>query len=429
LTDFLAIEQKLQAARTRLILDKPFLGALVLRLPLVRANPDWCTTTATNAQKFFYNAEYINTLSSAQTQFILAHEALHCGLSHFTRREHRVKMHWDAACDYAINPLLIDDGLTPPQGSLHLPAFNDMTAEEIYPCIDENSELETLDEHLYDADTQEGWSQQNANGDNSKAKTEPQQRDAKPNNTSSRNESSPSNQPQQQQSEKEQGSTRGAAKPPPLNPQEQDDLSLQWQQRLVGAAQQAMQAGKMGEAMARMVDFTLQPALPWRNLLSRYVSSIARDDYNYSRPSNRRGDPAIFPSLRSAQLDLAVAIDVSGSISDKEISEFISEISAIKSQMRCRVTLMTCDAQLTGNCPWEFEPWEDMELPSQVQGGGGTSFHPPFEHIDQSDGQPDILIYFTDAQGSFPKNPPPYAVLWLVKGRNKVPWGERIPLN
>jgi hypothetical protein len=36
------IETKLAAARTKLILDKPFLGALVMRLPMVEANPDWC---------------------------------------------------------------------------------------------------------------------------------------------------------------------------------------------------------------------------------------------------------------------------------------------------------------------------------------------------------------------------------------------------
>ena len=33
------VQNKLAAARTRLILDKPFLGALVLRLPLVAADP------------------------------------------------------------------------------------------------------------------------------------------------------------------------------------------------------------------------------------------------------------------------------------------------------------------------------------------------------------------------------------------------------
>ena len=35
----------------------------------------------------------------------------------------------------------------------------------------------------------------------------------------------------------------------------------------------------------------------------------------------------------------------------------------------------------------------------------------------------------TDAEGEFPRQAPAYPVLWLVKGRGKVPWGERIQLN
>ena len=85
------VETKLSAARTRLILDKPFLGALVLRLPVKKADPSWCRSTATDAKTFYYNEQYIDALSLEQTQFILAHEALHCALSHFVRRQHRVR--------------------------------------------------------------------------------------------------------------------------------------------------------------------------------------------------------------------------------------------------------------------------------------------------------------------------------------------------
>ena len=205
MTDPLAIEKKLQAARTRLILDKPFLGALVLRLPLVAANPDWCKTTATNMRSFYYNAGYIESLSAMQTQFILAHEALHCGLSHFTRREHRLKMRWDAACDYAINPLLIDEGLQPPLGSLYLQEFKDMTAEEIYPCIDEDSEQETLDDHLYDADTQDGGSQQDSPNDPSESDGEAQA-DQSQSNEGSSNTGSSKNENQQPSQENEDNS-------------------------------------------------------------------------------------------------------------------------------------------------------------------------------------------------------------------------------
>ena len=72
------IETKLSAARTRLILDKPFLGALVLRLPMHATKPERCKTIGTDVRALYYNPDYISRLSLDQTQYVLAHEALHC---------------------------------------------------------------------------------------------------------------------------------------------------------------------------------------------------------------------------------------------------------------------------------------------------------------------------------------------------------------
>ncbi len=438
-----AIETRLQAARTRLILDKPFLGALVLRLPLRQADPRWCKTTATDARHLYYNAEYIAQLNAAELQFVLAHEALHCGLSHFARRGHRVRHLWDVACDYAINPLLIDDGLTPPPGSLVMREFRGMTAEEIYPMLDTNEDVETLDQHVYDRDDPgEGARRQPRGASERSDREERAQPKVNPEGAEGQSGADPSTQPErgsdtghdtqpEQRADGRQGldGHEGAPQPDPLSRAEMETLSLQWQQRLVGAAQQALQAGKLGKGMARMVDFMVQPTLPWRMLLARYVSSIARDDYNYSRPSSRRGDPAIFPSLRSAQIHMTVVLDVSGSVGDREIGEFLSEINALKAQFRCEVELLACDARLAEGCPWTFQPWEELTLPRTIKGGGGTSFRPAFEHAEHADRQPDVLVYFTDAKGEFPEHEPPFPVIWLVKGRAPVPFGQRVQLN
>jgi predicted metal-dependent peptidase len=143
------LETKLSAARTRLILDRPFLGALVLRMPMKAGDPRWCKTIGTDARAFYYNPGYIAGLTLEQTQFALAHEALHCALSHFARREHRVKARWDKACDLAINPILIREGMTAVPGALYDIGFEGMMAEEIYPYVKEMDEEEPHDQHLY----------------------------------------------------------------------------------------------------------------------------------------------------------------------------------------------------------------------------------------------------------------------------------------
>jgi predicted metal-dependent peptidase len=413
-----SIETKLAAARTRLILDKPFLGALALRLPMVAANAKWCPTSATDARKFYYNPEYIAALTLEETQFVLAHEALHCALSHFARRQHRIKHRWDVACDHAVNPLLVADGLKPPPGVLLLDAYEGMTAEEIYPCIGDNNSDQTMDQHLYDSEESEGG--QDGEGDQ-----EPQQSDGGGGGKEKKEDSGGGGGSEQQQQDEGQG---GADKPEPLSAKERDELGRQWQQRMAAAAQQAMAAGKMGGVLARMVDHLLQPQLPWRMLLARYMTQVARDDYSYMRPSRREGQ-VIFPSLRSGQVDLVVALDTSGSVGEQELSQFLSEVNALKGQLRARVTLLACDTAVAEGAPWEFEPWEELRLPAHIKGGGGTSFVPVFEWLSRYGRQPDLLLYFTDAEGDFPRQEPNFPTLWLVKGRASVPWGQRIQLN
>lgn len=408
------VEAKLAAARTGLILDKPFLGALVLRLPMQEADPDWCKTTATDARGFFYNRDYVDALSLGETQFVLAHEALHCALSHFARRQHRTKHKWDLACDFAVNPLLVDDGLTPPPNAVVLDEYKGMTAEEIYPLIEDNDETETLDTHAYDDDNQDSDSDSGIRESDLDNQT--------------KNNQAPEPEQDGGGRSAEPEPHGGAERPQPLSPDEQEALQTQWQQRMAGAAQQAMMNGKLGGELARLIDHLLQPQLPWRMLLARYLSNLARDDFSWMRPSRREGD-FILPSLRSQQTDLVVAIDTSGSIKDSEIEEFIQEIDALKGQVRARVTLLPCDAKLCDGAPFRYEPWETFSRPAEIKGGGGTRFTPVFDWIEGQDLRPELLVYFTDARGEFPKREPDFPVVWLVKGREKVPWGERIQLN
>lgn len=402
-----SVDTKLAAARTRLILDKPFLGALVLRMPLEMADPGWCTTAATDAKKIYYNFEYINQLHSSETQFVLAKQALHCALSHFARRGHRIKHRWDLACEYAVNPILLEEGFTAPPGTLIEESFSGMTAEEIYRCLQDKEDG--------DADSS------NTEDEGNDESTDPTDTDEPP----------PSDKPRNNNESDANSETdnKGAPQPASMSQQEMDNLSVQWQQRLAGAAQQAQQAGKLSTSMARMVEFMLQPKLPWRALLARHMTATARDDYNYSRPSSRRGDPSIYPSLRSSQVNMVVAIDVSGSIDDEEMNEFMCEVDAIKGQLRARISLLICDAELAQGSPWIFESWEEFALPKTFSGGGGTDFRPVFDWVEKQDQAPQLLVYFSDCIGRFPEYQPHYSVIWLVKGNASVPFGQRIQLN
>jgi predicted metal-dependent peptidase len=388
-------DNRLAAARTRLILDQPFLGALVLRLPLKAA--DWCRTTATDARTLYYNPRWIDSLSSAQVQFALAHEALHCALGHFSRRGHRMQRTWDLACDLAINPLLVDEGLTPPGEACVLDVYRGMAAEEIYPCLDDsNDDSERMDDHLWDgpADGAGGGAAKVGAGG-----------------TAGNRENDP---------------------PAPLTQPEKERLQQQWQRHLAAAAQRAREAGRLSGTLARLTEHALATQVSWRALLAHHLNQIARDDYTWQRPSRRNGgqcDEVIWPALRSYCGDVYVAIDVSGSVTGKDLAEFLGELNALKGTTPVRITLFACDSALAAGAPWIFEPWEALHMPHPFAGGGGTSFIPVFKWIECHGRRPDTLIYFTDAVGEFPGEAPHYPVFWLVKGCSPVPFGCRIQLN
>ncbi len=348
------IETKLSAARTRLILDRPFLGALVLRMPMKAADPRWCQTIGTDARAFYYNPAWIDSLSLEQTQFALAHEVLHCALSHFARREHRNHARWDVACDLAINPILIREGMTAVPGALYNIGYEGMMAEEIYPLVKENDEQQPHDQHLY--------------GKESGASRQPRQGDAGPGNAPEREDGAGGGM--------DAGEETAEGAPEPLGEAEKGQLSIQWRQRLAGAAQQAMQAGKLGGALRRLVDHLLQPQLPWRMLLARYMSAVARDDYSYMRPSRREGE-AIFPSLRSAQTDLVVVLDTSGSIRAGEMRDFVSEVDAIKGQVRARITLLPATRCCRPRGPGCSSPGRPSSCPRTSAAGAAPASRRP----------------------------------------------------
>jgi predicted metal-dependent peptidase len=375
----------MEKARARLMLDHPFLGSLVLRLPLRPAGA-WCRRSATDARHIYYNPAWIGTLKLPQVQFMLAHEALHGALRHFARRGHRERQRWDLACDFAINPLLVEEGFVPPPEALIPDLYPGLCAEEIYPCLDDSPDQETLDQHLGDPDEGEG--------------------------------SSPP--------------PPGAApRPEPLGEREREQLAQLWQQHLASALQRAREAGQQGGLLVRLLGRELVPQVSWRSVLAGYLNQLGREDSSWSRPSRRESE-LMLPVRQQHVADVVVALDVSGSIGAEELAAFLAEIDAMKGCLPIRLSLMACDTALVPGCPWSFEPWEALRLPESCRGGGGTRFTPVFERLEQpvAHGQvPDVLIYFTDALGEFPPRAPDYPVLWLVKGAAPVPWGQRLQLN
>lgn len=410
---------RLAAARARLVMERPFLGALALQMPLAAADPLRCDTLSTDGRRLIFHAAFEASLRAAEAEFLVAHVVLHCALGHFARRGHRVRRRWEAACDHAVNLMLREDGMAVPSWAMADPAFTGLAAEEIYPLLPEDGGGAPRDRHGPRFDGGPGGGRGDHHGAQGGQAAAPA------------SETSGAGISPRGASSRIDGPFRGAAASPPDEApaagQGPDgaELGALWRGRAAAAAQAGRLAGRRGDAWLRRLEGILEPALPWRALLARQVMRAARDDYSFARPRRRDGD-ALLPRLASGTPYVVAALDTSGSITDAELAEFTGELQALKAQARAELVVHACDERLAPEGPWRFAAWQPVCLPPRLSGGGGTRFTPVFEWIERQGLRPDLLVYFTDAQGEFPPRAPGYPVLWLVKGRAPVPFGERL---
>jgi predicted metal-dependent peptidase len=123
-----------------------------------------------------------------------------------------------------------------------------------------------------------------------------------------------------------------------------------------------------------------------------------------------------------------VVVDTSGSIGEKELSEFGGEIQAILTDLKPRkVHVIYCDAAI--NKVVEFGPHDPVVL--EAVGGGGTSFKPPFKYVEDHQINPRCLVYLTDGYGDFPdEDKVNFPTLWAINNHDVVPpFGEHVVIQ
>lgn len=405
-------EAKVRKARAGLILDQPFFGALAIRLELVEDRRPG-TTAWTDGKRIGYNPKYIDKLTLDEVKGLLCEEVMHVANLHNLRRGEREPRQWNEACDHAIIPLIKESGLKVPSDSLDNADFHDKSAEEIYSLLAKKGKPESQPgaedsgEGGQEQGDGEGEGQGGGEGDN--PKDDPS---AAPGSSSGEVRDYPG----------KDGQPAGEAE----RREAEGDIKVALAQAITGAKS----IGKVPAGMERLVQEMLNPKVDWRDVLRRFVSTTARNDYRWIPPSRRHVyNGLILPSLRSEELgDLVVGVDTSGSIYQEELDQFASELTAILEEYHANCTVIYCDTQVHVECV----SWTDLPLKLAPKGGGGTDFRPPFEYAAREGLEPPCLVYFTDGLCfDFPE-PPSYPVLWVVtkEGKDfKPPFGEVVLLH
>ena len=130
-----------QTAKQWLIDNFPLLGAMAAGFDLVedirlcQSHDISIAAIDVSAKRIYLNPSV--TLSAQELRFILAHELLHAGLNHSSRKRGRDHQLWNVACDFVINQWLIQMqiGTAPALGLLYDPNYDNHSAEEIYDIL------------------------------------------------------------------------------------------------------------------------------------------------------------------------------------------------------------------------------------------------------------------------------------------------------
>ena len=178
--------------------------------------------------------------------------------------------------------------------------------------------------------------------------------------------------------------------------------------------------GQMPAAFWQQVQRLNQPPqLCWQAILKKYVGTIATGKHKTRARLNRRQPERVDLSGQQDEkvLKIAVAIDTSGSVSDKDVAYILNEIVAIIAGRKHALTVIECDSEVKR----VYSVKTQTDIKKNVVGRGGTAFTPVIEYVNNDRYFRDaLLIYFTDGYGEREiSRPKTYRNLWVVLGNPK----------
>lgn len=367
------LNRRLAKARTALVLEQPFIGTLALNMPMSLSTDR--PTAWTNGKWVKFNPKFIEDLDDEQLKFLVAHEVFHPMFEHMYRLNGRNPSKWNKAGDYVINQLLTD--------------------EKIGKFIEGG----LLNKNIYDA-----------GGGNTDGiyKILPDGEDGG--------------------GDGPNGGIGDDLEEAPGSPAEQEQAMAETKVLVAQAAQAAKMAGKLTANLQRLIGDILQPKVNWKDVLRRFVQKAKTDERNFARPNRRFFAQGLYLPSRSGETlgEMAVAIDCSGSIGDKELAEFAAELRAIHGDgAPTKLHVIYFHHQV---CKYEvFMPDDQIGKLSSPE-TGGTAFSPIFEFMAEQDINPVATVVLTDLCCSDFGPVPGYPVLWVSNYSDEAPWGEVVKM-
>lgn len=323
---------------------------------------------ATDGFRVYFNPKWFLIQRSEHQVGTLVHEVWHVCLNHcklalLSRMGERDPYIWNVACDALINQFMIEAGFQLPEDRVDMPQYKGWTAEAVYDDLMQNVTLIPVDLDSVDLilDPTPG------KGDKDEGVDE------------------------KGQAPSDQDMPGKQADPAQSNP-ELERILL----RATTASQMAGEGpGSMPGDAQFILDTITNPKLPWNRILQRHCTALAKSTTNWLKPRRRYYPKHYLPSTGGNTLNRAVvAIDMSYSCTDEQVTQFIGEFAGIITQLRPQhLDLMEFDTEIKNLV--RIRHIQDLKKHVFI-GRGGTDVRPVLEWADEN--KPDVIIIFTDGE-------------------------------
>ena len=369
------VYDRIIVARVGLLLRHPFFGNMATRLR-IKAADDWLPTAAVDGRNLYFNTQFFNAMDNKEIEFVIAHEILHCVFDHLDRRTWQGRnldpLLSNIAQDYIVNNTLVRDriGEKPKLVDCYQDfKYDGWSSEEVYDELFKEAEKrgkefveqlgEMLDEHL------------DLEGDGSDKGDDGETKDGKGNVVSK--------------------------KKPKLSKEALDTIKDEIKENMLSAAQSAG-AGNVPAGVARIIKNLTEPKMNWREILRQQIQSTIKNDFTFARPS-RKGwhTGAILPGQNFDEtIDICIAIDMSGSIGNKQAEDFLGEVKGIMDEYKdYNIKIWCFDTKVYNEQDFTADGGDSIDE-YEVMGGGGTDFMANWEYMKEQDIQPKKFLMFTD---------------------------------
>ena len=224
------------------------------------------------------------------------------------------------------------------------------------------------------------------------------------------------------------GDKKGKGRPV-LTPEERQQIKDEIKEAMLAAAATVDGAGNLPAGVKRLIKELTEPQMNWRELLRMQLESTIKSDYTWMRASRKGWHmDAVMPGMKvDPMIDIAVALDASGSISETMLKDFLGEVQGIMDSFPAyKIHVITFDTEAYNPAQYDSDNLDDI-CDYEVKGGGGTDFDCVFNYLKAEEIEPKRLVVFTDGYPFGSWGDENYAdTVWILHGTRTIepPFGQ-----